>query len=101
MTESLSGFLGPEELRAADNQQQTPDTQAPPEVSTAILYALSTYGPLRIADLLPKVFARDRVIISALGELEAKKLVQVTERDSDEIAEITADGRAALNSPQS
>jgi hypothetical protein len=100
MTEFLSGFLGPEEQLAADLRQQAPESTVPPEVSQAILYALSTYGPLRLAELLPKVHARDRVIITALDELETKNLVQVIERDSDEIAEITADGRAFLNSPQ-
>ena len=98
MTDALSGFLGPEEIRAVEMRQFNGEPEPPPEVSQAILFALATYGPLTISELLPKVHARDRVVIAALDDLERKHLVRLTEQDTQEFAQITSDGRAAIQS---
>jgi hypothetical protein len=99
VTDSMSGFLGPEEEAALEQQRQSgsrPD--AAPDVSLAILRALDRDGSLPTGELLAKVAARPRQVFASLDELESASLVRLRSTDADDVVELTNGGRAVLAS---
>lgn len=93
VTESMSGFLGPEEQAAARELNVERRADAAPDESLAVLRALAATGPMSIAALLPKIHARPRLIIAILEDLERADRVRIRQTEFDEIVELTDSGR--------
>ena len=98
MTDSMSGFLSPEERAALVQRGQAAKPETPSDVSLAILQTLATDGPTKLSELLPRVHARPRMVMYVIDELEQSGLVRVTAQDVEEIAELTENGRRTIAS---
>lgn len=98
MTESVSGFLSPEERAALELRKQSLESEPPSGISFAILQTLADHGPTTLSELPPKVHARARAVLSAIEVLEQSGLVQVTARGMEEIAELTDAGQKMITS---
>jgi len=97
MTESVSGFLSPEEREALELRKQAPKSE-PSGISLAILKTLADHGPTTLSDLLPRVQARPRAVLSVIEDLERSGLLQVSARGVEEIAELTDAGQKMITS---
>lgn len=97
MTESVSGFLAPEE-RAALERKDAQEREPTPNISRAILQILAIDGPTALPELLPKVHARAREIISTVSDLDKSRLVRISDKGSEEIVELTEAGLRTLTS---
>ncbi len=98
MTESVSGFLSPEERAALEMRRKAQESESPSGISLAILRALADNGPTSLSELPAQVHARPREVVSAVGDLERAGLVQVAVQDIEEIVELTDAGRKTITS---
>jgi DNA-binding MarR family transcriptional regulator len=98
VTESVSGFLSPEERAALEKRKQAPEPEPSSGISLAILQILATDGPTPLSEILPKVRARPRAVLSTIDDLEQSGLVRVSAQGVDEIAELTEAGHARITS---
>jgi len=98
MTESVSGFLSPEEREALELRKQAPKSEPASGISLAILKTLADHGPTTLSDLLPRVQARPRAVLSVIEDLERSGLLQVSARGVEEIAELTDAGQKMITS---
>ena len=96
VTESMSGFLGPEERAAARNPSGRRAADVAPDVTRAVLQELAVTGPVSIAALLPRIHTRPRLIIAILENLERADHVRIRATEFDEIVELTDSGRTQL-----
>jgi hypothetical protein len=96
VTESMSGFLGPEEQAAARDPGGRRPADVAPDVARAILRELAVTGPVSIAALLPRIHTRPRLIIAILEDLERADSVRIRQTEFDEIVELTDSGRTQL-----
>lgn len=93
MTESISGFLSPEERAAMDLRRNSGRNENLPEASRLILKSLVEHGPAPFTELIERVKVRPRDAVSAIDHLEASGLVEVVARGVQEIVELTEPGR--------
>jgi DNA-binding MarR family transcriptional regulator len=97
MTESLSGFLGPEE-RAAFRLRQEDPAAAPiaSDLSLTVLRFVAEHGPSTMSRLLADVQARPRSLVAAVDELEQAGLLMVTAEGEEETVLPTEAGMRAV-----
>lgn len=98
MTESVSGFLSPEERAALKMRRRAQESELPASISLAILRALADNGPTSLSELPSQVHARPREVVSTVGDLERAGLLQVAVQGVEEIAELTDAGRKTIRS---
>ena len=96
MTESVSGFLTPEERTALASRKRSERPDDETGITIAILQVLSADGPTAIPELLSKVKARPRSVLAAIDDLEGDRLVRVDQDGTEEIVGLTERGRAKL-----
>jgi len=96
VTESMSGFLGPEEQAAGRDPSGRRAADVAPDVARAVLQELALTGPVSIAALLPRIHTRPRLIIAILEDLERVGHVRIRATEVDEIVELTDSGRTQL-----
>lgn len=98
MTESVSGFLFPEERAALEKRRGSePDAQFI-EVWRLVIRALSEHGPTPLAELIERVGERPRFVMSAVDQMEQAGVLEVVARGVQEVAELTAAGRREAES---
>jgi len=102
MTESLSGFLGPEE-RAAFRLRQEDPAAAPiasapitSDLSLTVLRFVAEHGPTTMSRLLAEVQARPRSLVAAVDELEHGGLLTVVAEGEEETVLPTEAGMRAV-----
>lgn len=98
MTESISGFLSPEERAALEARRRAQESELPGGISLAILRALADNGPTSLSELPSRVHARPREVVTTVGDLERAGLVHVAVQSAEEIAELTDAGRKSISS---
>jgi hypothetical protein len=98
VTESVSGFLSPEERAALEMHRQAQESELPSGISLAILRVLADHGPTSLSELPSQVHARPREVVSTVGDLERAGLVQVATEGVEEIADLTDAGRKTITS---
>lgn len=98
MIESMSGFLAPEQRIAMARRRASSETAASTDLSLAILKVLlASDAPLPVSDLLGKVHASSRSVVSALDDLEASGYVRLVDDARTEIVTLTDAGRRAAH----
>jgi hypothetical protein len=96
VTESMSGFFGPEKQAAARDVSSERGADASLDASLTILRALAATGPISISELLPMIRARPRATMAILDDLERADQVRITQSEFDETVELTDSGRKQL-----
>jgi hypothetical protein len=98
VTESVSGFLAPEEREALELRREGSEREPGASISHAILQTLSIDGPTALPDLLLKVHARAREVFSTVDDLDKSRLVRLSDRGDQEVVELTEEGRRKISS---
>jgi DNA-binding MarR family transcriptional regulator len=98
MTESISGFLGPEERAALAKRRAAEQTEELDDVARLIIAALAVAGPTPLSDLIKEVGQRPRLVMVTIDQLEQQGLIEVSVRDVEEVAALTETGRQKANS---
>lgn len=97
MTDSVSGFFGPEE-RAAKSSDRVDIPTGPPlasGLSLEVLRLAADRGSVTMSALLAEVDARPRAVVAAVDALEAAGLVTVDVEDREETMHPTDAGLRA------
>ncbi len=98
MIDSMSGFLAPEQRVARVRRRASSEPDASTDASLVILKTLTANdGPLPVSDLLGKVHASSRSVVSALDDLEASGYVRLVDDARTEIVTLTDAGRRAAD----
>jgi|SRR6516164_5126661 hypothetical protein len=98
MTESVSGFLSPEEREALEQRKQAQESEPVSGIWLTVLKTIADQGPTTLSELLTRVQARPRLVLSTIEDLERSGLVQVSARGTEEIAELTDAGQKMVTS---
>jgi DNA-binding MarR family transcriptional regulator len=93
VTDSISGFLFPEEREALERRRAAERDAQLDGVARLVLQVLAERGPIPLTELIEQVGQRPRVVMAAVDDLEKRGLLEVVVRDVQEIAELTEAGR--------
>jgi hypothetical protein len=94
VTESVSGFLSPEERAAMENRRQGEQDDDLADVGSRVIQVLAELGPTALPELIDRVRARPRFVMKALDKLEQSGLVTISARGVEEVAELTNRGQS-------
>lgn len=98
MTESISGFLGPEERAALAKRRAAEQAGELDDVARLIIAALVVADPTSLSDLIKEVGQRPRVVMLTIDQLEQQGLIEVSVRGMEEVAALTEAGRQKADS---
>jgi DNA-binding MarR family transcriptional regulator len=93
VTESISGFLGPEERAAMAKRRAAEHAEQLNDVARLIIAALAVADPTPLSDLTKEVGQRPRVVMLTIDQLEQQGLIEVSVRGTEEVAALTEAGR--------
>ncbi len=97
MTESISGFLGPEERAALAKRRAAEQAEELDDVARLIIAALAV-AATPLPDLINEVGQRPRVVMLTIDQLEQQGLIEVSARGVEEVAALTEAGRQKADS---
>lgn len=93
MTDSVSGFLSPEERAAMEMRRRNRLEVDLDAIERTVLQFLAEHGQTSLPDLIERISERPRSILSVVDRLEQEGIVEVSVQGVQEFAKLTGQGR--------